>query len=487
MRGFRRPKKKAIFLAVAVLVLAVSVFIVARNLNSNGTPGTPSTTPGTTAKPSKNDIGLYLDKGDLWQWVNGRKTRLTKLGTIVTFDWHPAGSAGGELVYVTSEADGSYKVVDRKLASKQELVISQGKTEMWPKVLCSSNGVLLVEASPTTTLRLLQLTITSVGYEGTTNGSFWTQVPLTKEQFDRTTRLILDGSTPLIVSPGGIWTITITTSSLGFDTTHTFLGPTGVTFADGTFFGPMQDTKGTFLGIKTKDGKVTSVTPPPTSTGILQPFVRGASRTTDGKTLVYELGIYGSGTSADGKTAPLTYETWQYVEGSRSPKLIIKSSVPSLFAYQFTGGSAPVAAGKQPGATLTTETRLMFRDQPITIGSNVLEVAAPTETRTALALGQGWIQAKGLGQAKGKTGWVYGGYARIARGSTTYAPFARVTASKSVKVYLDESLSGTATTALEKGDSVVAMEMTADKRAIRILLPSGTTAFVATGSVTVSN
>src|SRR5450756_1332855 len=230
MRRFRRPKKKALFLAVAVLVLAASVFLVARNL----TPGTPSTTPGTTAKPSKNDTGLYLDKGDLWQWVNGRKTQLTKLGTIVTFDWHPAG---GELVYVISEADGSYKAVDRKLASKQELVIYQGKTEMWPKVLCSSKGVLLVEASPTTIPRLLQLTMTSVGYDGTTNGSFWTQVPLTKEQF---------------------------------------------------------------------------------------------ARTTDGKTLVYELGIYGSSTSADGKTAPLTYETWQYVEGSRKPKLIVKSNPPSL-------------------------------------------------------------------------------------------------------------------------------------------------------------
>ena len=475
MRRFRRPKKKAIFLAVAVLVLAASVFLVVRNLNSNGTPG-------TTARPSKNDVGLYLDKGDLWQWVGGRKTQLTKVGTIVTFDWHPAG---GELVYVTSEADGSYKAVDRKLASKQELVIGQGKAEMWPKPLCSSSGVLLVEASPTTTPRLLQLTITSVGYEGTTNGSFWTQVPLTKEQFGRTTRLILDGSTPLIVSPGGIWTITA--STLGFDTAHTFLGPTGVTFADGTFFGPMQDTKGTFLGIKTKDGQVTNVAPPPSSTSILQPFVRGASRTTDGKTLVYELGIYGSGTSADGKTTPLTYETWQYVEGSRSPKLIVKSSTPSLFTYQFTGGSAPVAAGKQPGATLTTETGLMFRDQPITIGSHVLEVAAPTETRTALALGQGWVQAKGVGQAKGKTGWVYGGYARIGRGSTTYVPFARVTASTPVKVYLDENLSETATTVLEKGDNFVAMRMTADKRAIQILLPSGTTAFVPTGSVTVSN
>ena len=200
-----------------------------------------------------------------------------------------------------------------------------------------------------------------------------------------------------------------------------------------------------------RTARVTSIAPPPTSTGILQPFVRGASRTTDGKTIVYELGIYGSGTSSDGKTAPLTYETWQYIEGSRSPKLVVKSTAPSLFAYQFTGSSAPVAAGSQPGATLTTETGLMFRDQPITIGSKVLEVAAPTETRTALALGQGWIQAKGLGQAKGKTGWVYGGYARIGRGSTTYVPFARVTASTSVKVYLDESLSGTPTTVLDKG------------------------------------
>ena len=66
-------------------------------------------------------------------------------------------------------------------------------------------------------------------------------------------------------------------------------------------------------------------------------------------------------------------------------------------------------------------------------------------------------------------------------------PFARVTASTSVKVYLDESLSGTATTVLAKGDNVVALSMTADKRAIQILLPSGTKAFVATGSVTVSN
>lgn len=478
MRGFRRPKKKVVLLAVAILVLAVSIFLVARNLSLNGTV----IGSGTTAKPSKNDTGLYLDKGDLWQWVGGRKTQLTKLGTITTFDWHPAG---GELVYIAVDPDGSHKIVDRNLASKQELVIYQGKAEMSPKILCSSSTVLVIEASSTTIARLLQLTITSLGYDGTMNSSFWTQVPLTKEQFDRTTRLILDGSTPLIVSPGGIWTIA--TSSLGFDTAHAFLGSTGVTLADGTFFGLMQDTQGTFLGIKTKDGKVTNVTSSPTSTSILQPFVRGVSRTVDGKTLVYELGIYGSGTAADGKTAPLTYETWQYVEGSRKPKLIVKSSVPSLFAYQFTGGSAPVAVGKQSGATLTTETGLMFRDRPITIGSTVLEVAAPSETRTALALGQGWIQAKGLGRAKGKTGWVYGGYARIARGSATYAPFARVTASSSVKVYLDETLSGTAATALEKGDNVVAMGMTADKRAIRILLPSGTEAFVATGSVTISN
>lgn len=478
MRGFRRPRKKVVLLAVAILVLAVSIFLVARNLSLNGTV----IGSGTTAKPSKNDTGLYLDKGDLWQWVGGRKTQLTKLSTITTFDWHPAG---GELVYIAVDPDGSYKIVDRNLASKQELVIYQGKAEMSPKILCSSSTVLVIEASSTTIARLLQLTITSLGYDGTMNSSFWTQVPLTKEQFDRTTRLILDGSTPLIVSPGGIWTIAA--SSLGFDTAHVFLGSTGVTLADGTFFGPMQDTQGTFLGLKTKDGKVTNVTSSPTSTSILQPFVRGVSRTVDGKTLVYELGIYGSGTAADGKTAPLTYETWQYVEGSRKPKLIVKSSVPSLFAYQFTGGSAPVAVGKQPGATLTTETGLMFRDRPITIGSTVLEVAAPSETRTALALGQGWIQAKGLGRAKGKTGWVYGGYARIARGSVTYAPFARVTASSSVKVYLDETLSGTAATALEKGDNVVAMGMTADKRAIRILLPSGTEAFVATGSVTISN
>ena len=483
MRRFRRPKKRVILLVVAVLILVVSVFIVARYLNPKGTQG--------TTNPSKAEVGLYLDKGDLWQWVAGRKTQLTKLGTIVAFDWHPAG---GEIVYVTSEKDGSYKAVDRKLASRQELVIIQGKAEMGPKVLCSASAVLLVEAAATTTPRLLQLTITSVGYEGTMNGSFWTQVPLTKEQFDRTTRLILDGSKPLIVSPGGIWTIpsshlglSTASSALGFDTAHAFLGPTGVTLSDGTFFGPMQDTKGTFLGIKTKDGKVTSVAPPPTSTGILQPFVRGASRTTDGKTLVYELGIYGSGTSADGKTAPLTYETWQYVEGSSKPKLIVKSTAPSLFAFQFTGGSAPVAASKGSGATVSTETGLMFRDSPITVGSTVLEVAAPTEKRTALALGQGWIQAKGLGQAKGKTGWVYGAYAKISRGSTTYVPFARVTAPASVKVYLDESLSGTATTVLAKGDNVVALGMTADKKAIQIMLPSGTKAFVATGSVTVSN
>jgi len=170
MRRFRRPKKRLILFVIAVLVLAVSVIIVARYLNPKGAPG-------TATNPSKTDVGLYLDKGDLWQWVAGRKTQLTKLGTILTFDWHPAG---GEIVYVTIEKDGSYKAVDRKLASRQELVISQGKAEMGPKVLCSSSAVLLVEASATTTPRLLQLTITSVGYEGTMNGSFWTQVPLTK-------------------------------------------------------------------------------------------------------------------------------------------------------------------------------------------------------------------------------------------------------------------------------------------------------------------
>jgi hypothetical protein len=450
---------------------------------ARGLKGTSSPVSGT-ANPSKTEVGLYLDGGNLWQWVGGRKTQLTKLGTIATFDWHPAG---GEIVYVTHETDGSYKAIDRKLATKQELLISQGKAEMGPKLLCTSGGALLVDAAATTTPKLLLLTITSVGYDGTPSGSFWTQVPITKDQFDRTTRLILSGSTPLIVSPGGIWTISTSTSTLGFDTTHTFLGATGITFADSTFFGIMQDTKGSFLGLKTKDGKATSVTPPPTTTSALQPFVRGASRTTDGKTLVYELGIYGSGTGPDGKTAPLTYETWQYVEGSRKPKLIVKGSSPSLFAFQFTGGSAPVASGKQPTVTVATETGLMFRDQPVTVGSNVLEVAAPTEKRTALALGQGWIQAKGLGQAKGKTGWIYGGYVKITRGSTTYAPFARVSASKSVKVYLDESLSGLAATSLEKGDNVVALGMTTNKKAIRILLPSGTNAFVSTGSVTVSN
>ncbi|MFZ2412693.1 MAG: hypothetical protein WAW16_00495, partial [Candidatus Cryosericum sp.] len=74
MRRFRRPRKKYIYLAVAVLVLAVSIFVVAQNLKSNGTPG-------TTANPSKTDVGLYLDKGDLWQWVGRRKTQLTKVGT----------------------------------------------------------------------------------------------------------------------------------------------------------------------------------------------------------------------------------------------------------------------------------------------------------------------------------------------------------------------------------------------------------------------
>jgi len=476
MTTLRRPKKKVVFLAMAVLVFAASVYFVARGLK-----GAPSPGSGTTG-PSKSEVGVYLDRGNLWQWVGGRKTQLTKTGTIVTFDWHPAG---GEVVYVTHETDGTYKAIERKLDTKQELLIGQGKTAMGPKVLCTSSGVLLVDAAATTTPRLLLLTVVSVGYDGTPSGSFWTQVPLTTDQFDRTTRLILSGSTPLVVSPGGIWTIG--SSAFGFDTTHTFLGATGITFADGTFLGIMQDANGSFLGLKTKEGTVTSITPPPTTTSILPPFVRGASRTTDGKTLVYELGIYGSGTGSDGKTSPLTYETWQYVQGSRKPKLIVKGSSPSLFAFQFTGGTAPLATGKTAAATVQTEVGLMFRDRPVTIGSNVLEVAAPTEKRAALALGQGWIQAKGLGQAKGKTGWVYGGYAKVTRGSTTYAPFARVSASKSVKVYLDESLSGLAATTLAKGDNVVALGMTVDKRAIHILLPSGTDAFVAADSVTVSN
>ncbi|MHB8070638.1 MAG: hypothetical protein ACYDHF_01600 [Candidatus Cryosericum sp.] len=472
----RRPKKKVIFLAIAVLVFAACVYFVARGLTGTSSPGS-----GTT-KPSKNEVGVYLDGGNLWQWVGGRKTQLTKTGTITSFDWHPAG---GEVVYVTHEADGTYKAIDRKLETKQELLISQGKVEMGPKVLCTSSGVLLIDAAATTSPKLLLVTVTPVGYDGTPSGSFWTQVPLTSDQFDRTTRLVLSGSTPLIVSPGGIWTIA--SSSFGFDTAHTFLGATGITFGDGTFFGIMQDANGSFLGLKTKEGTVTSVTPPTTTTSVLPPFVRDASRTTDGKTLVYELGIYGSGTGPDGKTAPLTYETWQYVQGTRKPKLIVKGSNPSMFAFQFTGGSAPVTVGKTAAATVATEVGLMFRDQPVTIGSTVLEVAAPTETRTALALGQGWIQAKGLGRAKGKTGWVYGGYARVTRGSTTYAPFARVSASKSVKVYLDESLTGQAATTLEKGDNVVALGMTANKKAIRILLPSGTNAFVSVGSVTISN
>lgn len=481
MSGFRRrPKKKVIIIAVIVLIVAVSAVVAARYLVHRGTPATPGA--GTSTKPSKNDVGVYLDKGDLWQWINGRKTQLTKLGTVATFDWHPAG---GELVYLTSETDGSFKLVDRNLASKQEVVVQQGKADMLPKVLCTSNSILLMQASPTTVGRLIQVTVASLGYDGTTNSTFWTQVPVTKEQFDRTTRMVLDGSAPLLVSPGGIWRIG--SSSLGFDTTHTFLGSTGVTFSDGTFFGMMQDTKGTFLGIRTKDGNITSVALPPTSSSILPPFVRGATRTTDGKTIVYELGIYGSGTGSDGKTAPLSYETWQYVQGSSKPKLIVKGSAPSFFSYQFTGDSAPVAAGAQPAAVLTTETGLMFRDQPITVGSTVLEVAAPTEKRTALALGQGWIQAKGLGQAKGKTGWVYGAYAQIARGSSTYLPFARVSAPAAVKVYLDEGLTQLSATGLEKGDNVVAMRLTRDKRAIQILLPSGTSAFVPVGSVSMSN
>jgi len=240
MSGFRRRSRKKVFiLAAAVVVVAISAFLVVHLLNLRDTSQVPGT--GTSTKPSKNDVGIYLDKGDLWQWVNGRKTQMTKLGTVSAFDWHPAG---GEIVYVTNEVDGSFKLVDRKLASKQELVIQQGTAEIRPKVLCTPNSVLLVQASPTTVARLIQLTVTSMGYDGTVDGSFWTQVPVTKDQFDRTTWLILDGSTPLLVSPGGIWTID--TSSLCFDTAHTFLSASGVTFGDGAFVGIMQTQKAHF-------------------------------------------------------------------------------------------------------------------------------------------------------------------------------------------------------------------------------------------------
>lgn len=472
MKSFRKTQKTGILLAILVVGLAVCVYFLARYVGSKGTGTTP-------AAPSAADVGVYIDKGDLWQSSGRRRTQLTKLGTVSTFDWHPAGQ---EVVYVSRTTDGSFKVIDRKLASKQELVVFEGKGDTPPKVLCTTTGVLVAESAPTTVPRLLQLTITTVGYDGTMAGSFWTQVPLTKEQFDRTTWLALVDSTPVIASPGGIWSIS--TSSLLFDTAHTFLGSSGVTFSDGTFFGLMQDANGTFLGTKTKDGTVASITPPPTSSSVLPPFVRGASRTTDGKTITYELGIYGTSSTSGSQ---MSYETWQYTQGARKATLVAKGTTPSMFAYQFTGGSAPIAAGKQSGFTAATETGVMFRDSPVTIGSTVLEIAAPSETRTALALGQGWVQAKGIGRAKGKNGWIYGGYVKITHGSTTYAPFARVSASGNVKVYLDEKLSEAAATGLAKGDSVVALGTTADKRAIKILLPSGTTAFVAASAVTVSN
>ncbi len=469
----RHFRKRVVVLVIAVTVFAASACFAWWKLKGNSP---------ASSRSSRTEIGLYLDNGNLWRWVNGRQTQLTRLGNLAGFDWHPAG---GEVVYVTHETDGSYKAIDRKLDSEQELVISQGSAEMGPKLLCTPNGVLIVDAAATTTPGLLLLTITSVSYDGTTSSSFWTQVPLTAEQFDRTTRLVLSGSTPLIVSPGGLWSIG--SSTLGFDTSHVFLGPSGVTFADGTFMGLMQDAQGTFLGLRAVDGMITSVAPPPTSSGVLQPFVRGASRTTDGTILVYELGIYGSGTGTDGTTSLLSYETWQYTKGARKPRLIAKGDNPSFFTFQFTGGSAPVQSGTQPAPLVTTDTGLMFRDQPVTIGSTVLEVAAPTEKRSALALGQGWVQAAGLGRAKGKTGWLYGAYVRITAGSKTYVPFARVSVSSPVKVYLDESLNGPAATALEKGDSVVALGMTPDKRAVRILLPSGTNAYIAASSVVVSH
>ncbi len=469
----RHARKKIVIIVAAVLLIAAIVFAVYKIVpHLFGTSG--------TAHSATKDTGLYLDKGDLWQWINGRRTQLTRIGTITTFDWHPAG---GEVVYATHETGGSYKIVHRNLASKQELVIYQGKTSMGPKLLCTQKGVEIVEAAALTTPQRLQLTVTSVGYDGTMNGSFWTQVPITQEQFDRTTFLDLADTTPLIVSPGGIWAIG--SSTLNFDTTHTFLSTTGVSFSDGTFFGPMQDTKGTFLGLRTKNGKVTSVAAPSTGTGIIPPFVRGASRSTDGTTIVYELGIYSTGTGS--KAASLAYETWQYTMGGRKARLVTKGSSPSLFAFQFTGEAVPVAIGKQPGATVTTTTGLMFRDHPVTVGSNVLEVAAPSEKRTALALGQGWVEAKGLGQAKGKNGWIYGGYTAVTRGSVSYAPFACVTASKAVKVYLEENLSGTPVTTLDPGDSVVAIGVSTDKRTISVMLPSGTTGFVQAAGVTISN
>jgi len=84
MSGFRRRSKKKVFiLAAAVVVVAISAFLVVHQLNSRDTSQVPGT--GASTKPSKNDVGMYLDKGDLWQWVNGRKTQMTKLGTVSAF------------------------------------------------------------------------------------------------------------------------------------------------------------------------------------------------------------------------------------------------------------------------------------------------------------------------------------------------------------------------------------------------------------------
>ena len=112
----RRPKKKVIFLAIAVLVFAASVYFVARGLSGAQSPGS-----GTT-KPSKSEVGIYLDGGNLWQWAGGRKTQLTKTGTIVTFDWHPAG---GEVVYVTHEEDEAQAVGGTRLYLKDGRLVPQ--------------------------------------------------------------------------------------------------------------------------------------------------------------------------------------------------------------------------------------------------------------------------------------------------------------------------------------------------------------------------
>jgi hypothetical protein len=472
MAVFRRPRKQVVLLVVALLLLAGSLALVALRVT-----GCRSTTDQTT-----KETGVYVDKGDLWQWVNNRKTQVTKLGTVESFDWHPAG---GDVIYLTKEQDGSYKIINRVLSSRQEAVLAQGTAELGPKLLCTANGVLVLEASRLPTARLLQVTVSFMGFDGTLVNSYWTHVPMTAEQFDRTTRLARVGETPLLLSAGGVWTIGA--SSLQFTTAYAFLGPQGVTFADETFFGPVQDTAGTFLGLKTKDGTTTKVADLPQASSILQPFVRSACRTTDGKILTYELGIYGSGTGPDGKTAPLSYETWQYSEAGGKLRQVTKGSSPSQFAWQFTGIATPYAVQNQPGATVATTTGLMFRDQPVAIGSTVLEIAAPAESRKLVALGQGWVQASGLGRAKGKNGWLYGGYVRVTRGSSTYAPFACITTTRKVTVFLDDNLTGQTTTGLEPGDSVVATGLSPDKRAVRILLPSGTTGFVQASLVIVSN